>query len=52
MKKQMNFSFFEDELATKQTNKQVFLKEIDRLVPWSDWVELIKPHYYKRRARQ
>lgn len=47
MKKQMNFSFFEDELATKQTNKQVFLKEIDRLVPWSDWVELIKPHYYK-----
>lgn len=47
MKKQLNFSFFEDELATKQTSKQLFLKKINDLVPWSDWVELIKPHYYK-----
>jgi transposase, IS5 family len=32
-------------LVVKQTRKQVFLAEMDRVVPWSALVELIAPYY-------
>ncbi len=31
-------SFFTDELAEAKTNKKEFLKKMDQLIPWSEWV--------------
>ena len=37
-------------LAIKQTRKQVFLDQMDRVVPWSALVELIAPYYPEGRT--
>lgn len=47
MNKQMSLSAFNDELAQVRTKKKEFLSKIDRIVPWGEWLELIRPHYYK-----
>ena len=47
MDKQTSMSFFTDELAEVKTHKKEFLEQMDQLIPWSEWVELIKPCYYK-----
>ena len=47
MDKQMTMSFWTDELAEVRTNKKEFLEQMDRLVPWGEWVKKILPHYYK-----
>ncbi len=36
-----------DELASASTSKKEFLAQIDRIIPWSEWIGIIKPHYYK-----
>lgn len=36
-----------NELAQAKTKKKEFLDRIDRIVPWEEWVEIIRPHYYK-----
>ncbi len=36
-----------DELAEVKTKKTEFLDQINRLVPWGKWVEIIEPYYYK-----
>ena len=36
-----------DELAQVRTKKKEFLAEIDRIVPWGEWIALIQPCYYK-----
>ena len=45
MDKQMTMSFWTDELAEVRTHKKEFLTQMDRLVPWGEWVKKIKPHY-------
>ena len=40
-------SFFTDELAEVKTHKKEFLSQMDQLMPWSEWVGMIKPCYYK-----
>ena len=47
MNKQISLSALSDELAQVKTQKKEFLKQIDRIVPWDEWVAIIKPHYYK-----
>ena len=47
MNKQLTFSAFSDELAGVKTNKAEFLAEIERIIPWEEWMGIIKPHYYK-----
>jgi IS5 family transposase len=47
MNKQMTLSALNDELAQAKTKKKEFLSEIERVVPWKEWLALIKPHYYK-----
>jgi len=33
--------------------REAFLKQMDAVVPWTDWVKLIEPHYYnKSRGRR
>ncbi len=43
----MSMSFFTDELAEVKTHKKEFLEQMNQLIPWSEWVGMIKPHYYK-----
>ena len=43
----MSMSFVQDELAEVRTNKKAFLEQMDRLIPWGEWVKKIEPYYYK-----
>lgn len=36
-----------DELLQVRTKKKEFLEQIERIVPWSEWLALIKTCYYK-----
>ena len=47
MNKQVTLSAFNDELAQAKTKKREFLAQIERMVPWSDWVSIIEPHYHR-----
>lgn len=47
MDKQMSMSFFTDELAEVKTLKKDFLGQTNQLIPWSEWVAMIRPCYYK-----
>mgnify|MGYP003222368442 FL=1 len=47
MNKQMSLSALSDELAQVRTKKKEFLEEINRIVPWGEWINLIQPCYYK-----
>ena len=47
MDKQMSMSFFTDELAEVKTLKKDFLGQMNQLIPWSEWVAMIRPCYYK-----
>ena len=47
MDKQMSLSALSDELAQVRTKKKEFLTQIDRIIPWGEWIALIRPCYYK-----
>ena len=47
MNKQMSLSALSDELSQVRTKKREFLAEIDRIVPWGEWISLIRLYYYK-----
>ena len=36
-----------DELQQVRTRKKEFLEQIERIVPWDEWLTLIRPCYYK-----
>lgn len=36
-----------DELSQARTKKKEFLEQMDRLIPWGEWVEEIRTCYYK-----
>lgn len=35
-------------MAQVRTKKKEFLSQIERIVPWGEWLTLIRPYYYKR----
>ena len=43
----MMISAFSDELAQVRTKKKEFLSQIERIVPWKEWLAMIQPCYYK-----
>ena len=43
----MSLSALSDELAQVRTKKKEFLAQIDRIIPWGEWIALIRPCYYK-----
>ena len=47
MDKQMTISAFSDELAQVRPKKKEFLDQIERIVPWKEWLAMIQPCYYK-----
>ena len=47
MNKQLTFSLISDELAQARTSKKEFLEKIERIIPFDEWIEIIRPSYYK-----
>ena len=47
MNKQLSLSALSDELSQVRTKKREFLSEIERIIPWEEWMNLIRPYYYK-----
>lgn len=47
MEKQLTFSLISDELANARTSKKEFLEKIERIIPFAEWMEIIRPCYYK-----
>ena len=47
MNKQLTFSLISDELAQAKTNKKEFLEKIERIIPFDEWIGIIRPCYYK-----
>ena len=43
----MSLSGLSDELAQVRTKKKEFLETMDRIMPWDEWITLIRPCYYK-----
>ena len=53
MIKQLKLSELGDELLQAKTKKKEFLNQIERIIPWIEWISIITPHYYKgERANQ
>jgi IS5 family transposase len=46
MNRQISLSALSDELSQARTKKKEFLEQMDRIIPWSEWIGKIKPHYY------
>ena len=45
--KQLTFSLISDELAQARTSKKEFLEKIERIIPFDEWIGIIRPCYYK-----
>ena len=43
----MTLSALSDELSQVRTKKKDFLGQIERIIPWDEWLSLIRPCYYK-----
>ena len=43
----MSLSALNDELAQVRTKKKEFLEQMDRIIPWDEWIAHIEPCYYK-----
>ena len=43
----MSLPTLSDELCQVRTKKKEFLAKIDRIAPWGEWIDLIRPCYYK-----
>ena len=42
---QMTFSDFEYSNRKKKTKKEEFLDVMEEIIPWAEWVAIIKPYY-------
>ena len=45
VKKQLTMSLISDELGQASTKKKEFLGIMEKLIPWSEWVGIVQPHY-------
>jgi Transposase and inactivated derivatives, IS5 family len=45
MNRQKSFTDFEYASRRKTTRREEFLKTMDAIIPWQEWVELIRPYY-------
>lgn len=45
--KQLSILSLADEMAQAKTRKKEFLAQMDAIIPWDEWVEIIRPYYYK-----
>lgn len=45
MEQQYSFTDIEYSKRRKKTHREEFLEEMDRVVPWDEWVKLVMPYY-------
>ena len=45
MNGQQSFTDIEYTNRKRATKREVFLKRMDAIVPWDEWVEIVKPYY-------
>ena len=45
MFKQKTFTDFEYENRKKITRRETFLKMMDKIIPWEEWISMIQPYY-------
>ena len=45
MSSQRSFTDIEYSRRRRITRREKFLKMMDELIPWGEWIELIRPHY-------
>ena len=50
MKNQLTFTDLEYSSRKRTTRREEFLDTMDSIIPWEEFVELIRPHYYKNRT--
>ena len=43
--KQESFSDMEYRCRKKKTKREEFLEIMDEIIPWNEWVEIIRPYY-------
>jgi len=43
--RQQSFTADDFEKHRKKTRKEVFLEEMDKIVPWKELSDAVKPHY-------
>jgi IS5 family transposase len=43
--KQLGFSDYKQSIAKKRTRQEIFLSDMDTVVPWQALIDLIDPHY-------
>ena len=43
--KQLTFTDIEYAVRRRKTKREEFLDKMDEIIPWQDWVEMIKPYY-------
>lgn len=47
MERQMILAEINDELSAARTNKKDFLNKLDEIIPWEEFIKIIKSSYYK-----
>lgn len=47
MNRQLKLIQIYDELIESRTSKKIFLEKIEKIIPWDEWLGIIKPCYYK-----
>lgn len=52
MKKQQTFTDLEYSSRKQITRRKEFLDTMDFIIPWDEFVELIRPHSYKNRNKR
>jgi IS5 family transposase len=46
MNRQISLSALSDELSQARTKKKEFLEQMNHIIPWGEWMGIIRPHYY------
>ena len=46
MNRQISLSALSDEMLQARTKKKEFLEQMDRIIPWGEWMGIIKAYYY------
>jgi IS5 family transposase len=47
MKEQYSFTDYEYSQRRKKTQREEFLEKMDKIVPWGEWIEIVRPYYFE-----
>ena len=47
MEKQISFGDYEFQMKKRKNKKELFLEKMEKVVPFEEWCEIIRPYYYE-----